>query len=284
MNKLAILGPPGTFCDIAAQEFLDSNSGILNISDVRYFRTIKKVFNAVGDDCNYGVLPTENLSEGYLQVVLDLLVQGNLTIIREILLPINFTFVSKSTNLKEVEKVFVQYVAEGQCTGFLETLNNVQIVKTESNLASLESMLEDDGHSGAIIPSHAAENLRVSLVIKDVHDYKNNVTRFIVLARSGEVGYEDPDITSKTSLIVINDNDYPGFLVDVLSSFSRKGINLISIISRPTKEAMGKYHFFIDIEGHRKNKIVREALDEIARLNRVKILGSYPVGKQKKIR
>jgi len=79
----------------------------------------------------------------------------------------------------------------------------------------------------------------------------------------------------RTSLIILNDNDYPGLLVSILSAFSSRGINLSSIMSRPTWDSMGKYHFFIDIEGHVNDNSVSDAISEIEKVNKIKILGSY---------
>ncbi len=271
MNKIATLGPEGTFSDIATKIYLD---GIAEKWDIRYFGSIAKTFFAIGSECDSGVLPIENLSEGFVQPVLDLLVDAQSNIIHEILLPIQFSFVSHAEDLTKVERIFVQFVAKGQCSRFLDGLGEFEIVSTESNIESLE-MMRNSPHAGAVVPSHVIENIQYPITVDNINDYRNNQTRFVVLAkRTKECPYE-PGADYKTSLIVLDDNDYPGLLVNILSSFSSRGINLSSIMSRPTKDLMGRYHFFIDIDGHVKDGSVSDALTEIEKMNRLKILGSY---------
>jgi prephenate dehydratase len=276
MKTIATLGPEGTFSDLAAKSYIHDFGGILGIEAFKYFKSIKSTFKAIGLACDYGVLPIENLSEGYVEVVLDLLVGGDLKIVHELLLPIQFSFVSYSKTLKEIKTIFVQYVAEGQCGNFIDNFQDISLVRTESNMASLDFLTNDNSSSGAIVPCHAIVDLSFPLIIPSVNDYENNTTRFIVLARQGTVELLNWEHDSKTSFIVIDDNDYPGLLVNILSSFSNRGLNLTSIMSRPAKTSFGKYHFFIDIEGHEHDPKVKEAFDEINNLNKVKILGSYP--------
>ncbi len=276
METIATLGPEGTFSDQAAKQYLREFGDVKQISGIRYFKSIKSAFKAVGNACDFGVLPIENLSEGYVELVLDLLLGSDLQIIHELLLPIQFSFVSPSKTLKDVKTVFVQYVAEGQCGNFIDTMPGAAIVRTDSNMESLELLKKADVSAGAIVPHHGVADLSFPLVIPNVDDYKNNVTRFIVLARQGAMERPTGGQDYKTSIIVMDEHDYPGLLVKILMSFSKRNINLTSIMSRPAKTTIGKYHFFIDAEGHRQEPPVKEALEEISALNKLKILGSYP--------
>jgi prephenate dehydratase len=276
MKTIATLGPEGTFSDLAAKSYIHAFGEVLGIAGIKYFKSMKTTFKAVGMECDFGVLPIENLSEGYVEVVLDLLVGADLEIVHELLLPIQFSFVSYSKTLKEIRRIFVQYVAEGQCGNFMDSLGDVTIVRTESNMASLSLLKDDDIPSGAIAPFHAIAALSFPLIVPNVNDYESNTTRFIVLAGQGISQSLNQHRDHKTSFIVLDDNDYPGLLVSILSSFSNRGINLTSIMSRPAKTAIGNYHFFIDIEGHKDDQTVKEAFEEISRLNKVQVLGSYP--------
>jgi prephenate dehydratase len=276
MKTVATLGPAGTFSDRAARSFLRAFGNVLGIEGIAYFKSIKSTFRAIGTECNCGVLPIENLSEGYVEAVLDLLVAGDLEIIYELLLPVRFAFVSYAKTLNEIKKIFVQYVAEGQCGNFIDSFQDVAIARTESNMTSLDLLKNDTLSSGAIVPAHAVSDASFPLIVPTVNDFENNATRFIVLARQGTGQVLTRGQDNKTSFIVIDDNDYPGLLVRILSSFSGRRINLMSIMSRPAKTSIGKYHFFIDIEGHRDDPKVKEAFSEVSILNKVKILGSYP--------
>lgn len=271
MRKIATLGPAGTFSDIATQKYLMSmpNSNI----KICYYESIKSALNAIGNECEVGVLPIENFSEGFIPVILDELISSSLTIVDEIVLPIRFSFVTQSEQLDEVKRLFVQFVAKGQCSEFIHRLPNAQIVLTESNIESLERCMDQD--DAAIVPNHVVSSHTFQTCIDNVNDYDDNQTRFLVFSREKLVMPYSGVGETKTSIIVLEGNDYPGLLGDVLSEFSRHSINLSSIISRPTRKAFGKYHFFIDFDGGIEDKSVAQAIDAINQFNPVKILGSY---------
>jgi prephenate dehydratase len=274
MNLIAALGPESTFSEIAAQKYAEGHVEKLSIE---LFPTIKRVIAAVGERCSYAILPIENMIDGYIQPTVDLLVHSRLTIIGELLVPIDYAFVANCQSLDEVERIFVQFATEGQCTEFLETLLEPQRVTTQSNGESLQNILSGAGHDAAIVPRHALATHSFPLVINDITDYENNTTRFIVLAE--QEAAHDPTAAYKTSLVIMEGVDRPGMLSEILSTFSKRNINLVSIISRPTKESMGKYHFFIDIEGYALDPAVQAALTEVRHCGNVRLLGSYPIAR-----
>jgi prephenate dehydratase len=273
MKTLVTLGPAGTFSDRVAQNFCKSLADDVTIS---YCSSIKKVFQAIGAGSDYGIVPIENLSEGFIPLVLDLLVISDLKIIGEIIIPINFSCVASVPDLKEITRLYVQFVSRGQCSEFLENLGEaVEIITTESNTESLTRMIGDRLASAAIVPGQIVKSNDYPLVIENINDYPNNQTRFFVLAGRHTSFPEYNSVRCKTSIIIINDDDHPGLLENILSSFSKRKINLLAITSRPTKEEFGRYHFFIGLDGHANEPRVQDALAEIGKISRVKILGSY---------
>lgn len=273
MTTIATLGPAGTFSDQVAKEYRKSLRGDVKI---RYCSSIKKVFQAVSDGCDYGIVPMENLSEGLIPLVLDLLLTSELKIIAERIIPINLSCISSVADVRNIEKLFVQFVSRGQCSDFIDGLGeHVEIVTTESNTLALTRMTSDTGSCAAIVPAHFVNPGDFPLVLENINDFPNNQTRFLVLAKEN---HYCPDCTSpgcKTSLVVINDADHPGLLERILSSFSKQRINLMAITSRPTKAQFGSYHFFIGLAGSQNDIRVKNALEEIGRISRVKVLGSY---------
>ena len=271
MQHIATLGPRGTFSEKAANQFIETQNGDYQIE---LYGSIKQVLRSIGTDCKYGVLPIENLSEGFITLVLDHLVNCDLKIIAEIQLPIAFSFVGNGASYAEIEKVFVQFVSKGQCAEFLERFDEEKIETTESNIESLERVHLHSEPYGAIVPSGSFIPEDFQLIEKNVQDFHNNQTRFVVL--SDEVTPSDQSTENyKTSIIVLDDNDRPGLLEGILSLLSKRGVNLTSIISRPSRYEFGRYHFFIDFEGHVDDKDVAEALAEIDAINKTKVLGSY---------
>jgi prephenate dehydratase len=99
MNSIAVLGPENTFSEIAARKFVERQADEISIE---FFPTIKRVIDAVGHRCAYAIVPIENMIDGYVQQTLDLLLHGRLTIIDEILVPIEFAFVANARSIDRV--------------------------------------------------------------------------------------------------------------------------------------------------------------------------------------
>ncbi|THB68360.1 MAG: ACT domain-containing protein [Gammaproteobacteria bacterium] len=273
-NKIATLGPTGTFSDLAARRYLRKSG---EEAEITYYPSIKAVFAALGKECGSAIVPIENFSEGYIPLVLDNLINDNIFIKGDMLLPISFSYIGNVVAPDEIRRIFVQFVAEGQCAGFLEELqqktkSKIEIIETQSNIQSLQLLKGAEKGSGAIVPSSAISESGFAKVIENINDYKDNATRFLILSPH-EVKVSGG--RTKSSLIVFDDDDKPGMLESVLSSFSKREINLTSIVSRPTKRTFGKYHFFIDLEGAINNKNICDALKEITTHFRVRFLGSY---------
>ena len=272
-DKIAVLGPTGTFTDIATCKYIE-HMGL--DAEREFYSTMRKTFSAVGTDCKYGVIPIENTLDGYVQIILDLLATTELKVIHEIVLPIRFAFVANCEAMDEVETIYVQFKSENQCTEFLETFDGAGIITTASNSQSYNNLVKDQSKAGAIIPMHMLHgNETFKLVIEDVADSLDNHTRFIVISKNlnEEVEVDKP---WKTSIVVTGDNDRPGLLADILGLFSSSDINMKSIMSRPTKSGLGNYNFFIDIDGcYQKDPGVRAAISHVMDKYEIKILGSF---------
>lgn len=271
MPQIATLGPKETFSDLATQLYIKSQNTSF---EVQYFSSLSDTFKAIGKECELGVLPIENLSEGYVQVVLDHLLDTNLVVIAELLLPIQFSFVGNCTDLSQLSDLYVQFVAHGQCSEFINKLQNINIHNTQSNIESLVLAKKQGKGAGAIIPQHALDIAdKNSLIKKKVADYANNQTRFLVLSNKPQARQLNQDY--KTTLVVKNNKDCPGVLGNIVNAFARQKVNLTSIMSRPTKSQFGKYHFFIDIDGHQADENISRALEQIKSQYPVTVIGSY---------
>jgi prephenate dehydratase len=273
MNKLAVLGPAGTFSELAAKKYIKN---IDNNMEIEFYSTITKAFNAVGKECEFGIIPIENTLDGYVQVALDLLAQSDLYIVKELVIPIQFAFLGNASELSEIKKIYAQFKTQGQCCNFLEQLNSTKIITTESNGESYEAAKVGVVGEGAIVPQYLLNKEKeFSLNIENVTDSKDNHTRFIVLSKNPPK--HDHRKTYKTSIVIMDaKDDKPGILARVLNEFASRDINLTSIISRPTKIGLGKYYFFIDVEGnYDRDENIRQAINKISENNVVKVLGAY---------
>ncbi|MGB1238973.1 MAG: prephenate dehydratase [Pseudomonadales bacterium] len=280
MQQIATLGPAGTFSELACEKYLAQQvaSGQISTRDetqIRYYGSIKTSLQAIGTDVSIGVLPIENLSEGFVSVVLDHLIDADLHIVAEIMLPIHFSLIAQCRQA-DIETLFVQFVAAGQCTEFIDGLGGVKVVTTQSNMESLVLAREAGQRAAAVVPHHAVIADEYALHIANINDYPHNQTRFLAFADRAAQYQPALGEQYKTSLVVLfDDDDHPGYLEEMLRSFTQRGINLTSIVSRPTRQVFGKYHFFIDIDGHAQDLPIAQALREIAKLYKLKVFGSY---------
>lgn len=265
------MGPEGTFSELACKKYLQNNQLNLNIN---YYSSIKKALTAVGTQTSAAVLPIENFSEGFVNPVLDFLVSANLYICAQMVLPIQFSLVSHCEDASHIRKIYTQFVAQGQCSDYLEELDSVDFISTESNTQALLSIANETG-SAAVIPSHLLKTHSFEYVVENITDYKDNQTRFLLLCAEPLLEYSGNSALYKTSIVVLFENDHPGYLENILNKFATQGINLTSIVSRPTRKTFGKYHFFIDLDGHQEDVNIKSALFDIQKKFKLKILGSY---------
>ena len=276
MLTIATLGPKDTFSDIATKQYIKAiqTQNTQQPAKIQYYGTLAQTFEAIGKDCQLGVLPIENLSEGYVQVVLDKLLDTKLSVISELLLPIQFSFVGFCQDFNELTDLYVQFVAHGQCSEFINRLEGVKIHTTQSNIESLVLAKQQGKSAGAIIPQHAlAQANDATLVNNNVTNYENNQTRFLVLCERPQDRIQDKQY--KTTLVVNNKQDCPGVLGHIVSAFALQKVNLTSIMSRPTRSQIGNYHFFIDVDGHQKDAHIAAALQQIQKQYTVTVIGSY---------
>jgi prephenate dehydratase len=277
MKKLATLGPTGTFSELAGRKYIET---INESMELKLYPTITKVFDAIGEECEFGIIPIENTLDGYVQIVLDLLAQSDVQIIKELVISIQFAFVGNAVDISEIKKIYAQFKTQGQCYNFLEQFTSAEIITTESNGKSYEVVKRGSLGEGAIIPQYILNmKNKFPLKIDNVTDSNDNHTRFIILSKN--TAQYDINKSYKTSIVIMDAKDNkPGILSKILNEFSSRDINLISIISRPTKIALGKYYFFIDIEGHyNMNENIRQAILKISENNIIKVLGAYPLFK-----
>ncbi len=266
--KIAVLGPAGTFSHEAALQYNKN-------ADLFFVNSVWEVFEVLEQKkAEYGVVPVENSIEGGVGITLDALMVFDQKIVKEIVLPVRH-YLCGVGKLEEVKEVSSHTQALAQCRKFLHSIN-AKTVQASSTAAAAEQIAKAKDKTKACICSKLAAQLYGLKIIKeDVQDEKNNMTRFFVINRKDS----EPTGNDKTSLAVYPQEDRPGLLYEILGIFAKRKINLTRIESRPSKQKLGEYIFFIDIEGHRKDKLIREALQELSdSIKIVKIFGSYPKG------
>jgi prephenate dehydratase len=269
-KRIAYLGPKGTYTEEAATRY-DPAASLVSCSTIT--ASAQAVVSREADEA---VLPIENSLGGAVAETLDLLIhQSELQIRGEIVLPIHHCIMAKhDTNPADVTVVYSHTQSLAQCRGYLaKNYPNARLVASLSNSAAVGEMQTSEDTAAAIAGRRAAELYKANILDLDIEDNPSNATRFIVMAHTDS----QPTGTDKTSLCFDFDSDAPGTLVIALGEFSNRGINLNKIESRPTRMGLGRYIFLVDINGHRQDAKVADALDALRGLaSMLKVLGSYP--------
>ncbi|HEX9774453.1 MAG TPA: prephenate dehydratase [Actinomycetota bacterium] len=276
MTRLGYLGPPGTFTEEALLSMPDASGAQLEA-----LTTVSEVVAAVArGSIDAGMLPIENSIEGSVNVTLDALAFGSepVQIRAEVVRPIRHALLAKAgTTLDRVTDVISHPHATAQCREFLEDRLAHARVHAANSTAEAARYARDaasDGERWAAIGNPlAAELYELIVLAEDVEDRGENETRFVLVGRERA----EPSGDDKTSVVCFIEKDRPGSLLAILHEFSDRGINLTKLESRPTKERLGEYCFFIDMEGHADEPPVRYAIDSLrTKILEVKVLGSYP--------
>jgi prephenate dehydratase len=267
-NKVAFQGERGAYSELAVFRFFPNSKPV----PVRSFQeVIEKLLSGLSD---YAVVPIENSIEGSVNEVYDLLLQSNLYIVGETYQSIHHCLIAiKGNDLRSIKEVYSHPQALAQCRHYLneKKLDSIPVYDTAGAVKMVKE--GQNKRAAAIASKRAAEIYEMEILDIGIEDRKNNFTRFYILSR--DPADTKPSGSDGTSIIFSVKHE-PGSLVNILSEFARREINLTKIESRPTKETPWEYNFFTDFEGHVLDSKVRDVLKAIEpKTAFVKILGSY---------
>ncbi len=270
--KVAFLGPAGTNTQEAATSYFGSAFSPLPLGTPD---EVCKVVSNGGAD--YGVLAIENSTHGIVSPTLDLLADSSLSICAEIKWTIHACLLS-NTELGNITTVYSHEQALAQCRGWLAShLPGAALVPVTSTARGSEMAKEQVG-AASVGAAIAANIYGLQIVAKNIEDLANNTTRFFVVGQchSGAASTPAPSGKDKTSLTFLVPHK-AGALVEVLGVFTKHGVNLSMIQSRPSRQETWEYRFFADVQAHREDQALKDALAELQNHTvSYKILGSYP--------
>ena len=266
---VAFLGPEATFTHQAALN-LFGHSASFHAAE-----TIEEVFGMVEKGLSdKGVVPIENSYEGSVNRTLDLFYQYDLTIGAETSSRIRHHLLSRAGKRSEIKRLYSHPMAIAQCRSWLSThLTGVSVEEVASTALGAK-MASDEPDAAAIGGRLAGQTYGLKILEENIEDASENFTRFLVIGK----GESSPTGQDKTSILFLL-RHRPGALHRALGAIADRGINLTRIESRPMKTGHWEYLFFVDLEGHEKERHVSEALKEMeADCLFIKRLGSYPAG------
>jgi prephenate dehydratase len=278
------LGPEGTFSEEALLGSVREGA-LVPVA----LASIRDAVIAVHEGTvRWALVPLENSVEGSVPVTLDTLAgeAEDASIVGEVVLAVRHHLIARApVELEQLETVVSHPHVPGQCTRFLSAkLPHVRIAAASSTAEAVRQAGEDaSGRLAAIGTELAARIYGCTILASGIQDREDNETRFVWLARGGLDAPRPPlrvhaGQGSRTSVVFWGSGaGRSGWLVRCLGEFAEREINLTRIESRPMRERLGQYMFFVDLEGSLSDPAVAAALDGLRALcERVRVLGSYP--------
>lgn len=276
------LGPAGTFTEAALRQVPEAQG--------RPWRPVNNVGEALDDvvtgRSTAAMIAIENSIEGGVSATQDALATiPNLRIVGEYLVPVNFVLVARpGTTLADVRVINAHPVAYAQTHRWLEAnLPHHGHLPATSNVAAAASLLDGSPADAAVAPPGITDHHDLVVLAEDIGDNPNAVTRFVLVSRSLDL--PAPTGSDKTSIIAELPDDTAGRLLEMLEQFATRGVNMSLLESRPIGDALGRYRFVIDLDGHILDERVADALLGLKRFSpHVVFLGSYPRADRQTIR
>lgn len=265
--NVAFLGPEGTFTQQAAHKHFGHAVKTVAVP------TINDIFNSVErDDCEFGVVPVENSTEGVISHTLDRLLTSSLAICGEVEIRIHHNLLSLAESLADIRTVYSHSQSLAQCRQWLSKhLPQAECLPVSSN-AEAARLATLNEQAAAIAGVTAAEVYNLPMLATNIEDEANNTTRFFIVGKQ----ISTPTGRDKTTLVLSTANQ-SGALYKILEPFANANVDMLSIESRPSRQGLWDYVFFIDIEGHAEDEKVANALALLQdKVKMLKLLGSYP--------
>ncbi|MFC2031851.1 prephenate dehydratase [Chloroflexota bacterium] len=267
-KMVAFQGEIGAYSEEAASQFFGSSI------QPKPCESLDEVFKVVEqDEVSFGVVPVENSLEGSISRTYDLLLDSSIKVYGEIELRVVHCLIGiPQARLDLVKMVYSHPQALGQCKNFLRQLG-CELIPTYDTAGSVKIIKEKGTpNSGAIAGARAADIYGMKVLAREIEDHPNNFTRFFILSK-----HDSPPSGNDKTSIVFSVKHKPGALYESLNELAVRKINLTKIESRPTRQKPWEYNFYLDLEGHREDKVSQEALESLENKSLfVKVLGSYP--------
>ncbi|MDF1484182.1 prephenate dehydratase [Ramlibacter sp. H39-3-26] len=273
-QRVAVLGPAGTFCEQAAIEYFGG------AADLIYCASFDEVFHATASgSAQYGVVGVENMTEGVVTRSLDLFLHSPTHVVGEVSLLIRHNLLRQVNALDGIEAVLAHPQALAQCQNWLaKNLPHAERRAVASNAEGARLAATNPAWAG-LASERAATQFGLHIVAHAIQDEAYNRTRFAVICLPQTLDTPPPSGHDCTSLIVSVPNQ-PGAVHDLLVPLKANGVSMTRFESRPARTGQWEYYFYIDIDGHPAQPHVAKALTELRALCAFyKVLGTYPVGK-----
>jgi len=271
-QRVAVLGPEGTFCEQAAIEYFGG------AADLMYCANFDEVFHATAaGSAQYGVVGVENSNEGVVTRSLDMFLHTPCHVVGEVSLLVRHNLLRQVNNAEHIEAVLAHPQALAQCQAWLSKhLPHAERRPVSSNAEGARLAATNPAWA-ALASERAAQQYGLHVVAHAIQDEAYNRTRFAVICLPHTLNTAPPSGHDCTSLVVSVPN-HSGAVHDLLVPLKKYGVSMTRFESRPARTGQWEYYFYIDIEGHPAEPNVAQALGELQQLCAFyKLLGTYPI-------
>ncbi len=269
--RVAFQGEPGAFSEAAAVRLLGESIKTVPRT------TFDATFRAIAEGAADGLLvPVENTLAGSVVRVYDLLLESPLEICGETILPIEHHLMGcPGATFAGIRAVASHPMALAQCERFFEANSGLKRVPAEDTAGSVREMMgKGDKNCAAIAGWRAAGQYGAIILRESIQDDAENFTRFVLLLPPEEARRYRAKDAKKMSLAMRLAHK-PGALLASLQPFSRHGVNLLKIESRPIHGKPFEYQFYVDVEAE-KHEQLESALKEVrSATSDLRVLGLY---------
>jgi prephenate dehydratase len=279
--RVAYLGPAGTF----SEDALRTATAGVDVEPVPTATVHDAILAVASGEADRALVPFENAIEGSVRPTLDALAfeAHGVTIAGEHDHPIRHALIARTgLDLSAVEAVLSHPQPSAQCARFLRReLPGAELRTADSTAEAVRTVGESDRPWAALGAASAAEIYGCVVLRDGVEDEHGNVTRFVWIAPEGVRAEGNGDW--RTTLVFSElGADHPGALVEALTELSDRQVNLVRIESRPLRQGLGRYMFFIDLDGADTDAVVAEAIGALrGKAENVRVLGSYPISPER---
>lgn len=265
---VAYSGVEGAFAHIAAHRYFP-NAKLVS------FESFKSAYDAVvSGECDTAVLPLENSYAGEVGQVMDLIFSGPLYIngVQEIAITHNLISVS-GARIDEITDVFSHPQALAQCSKYIKEKGFNQNSYENTAAAALYVKEKNDPHLAAIASRETAELYGLDVLDHDINSSRSNTTRFGIFCRAENTAQKN---AGERFILVFTVKNEAGALAKIVNIIGKYGYNMINLRSRPMKELLWQYYFFVEAEGNINSENGKKMLDELSpSCDKLKLVGSY---------
>ena len=267
--RVAYCGTEGAFAHIAASKIFPSARKIA-------YTSFKKAYDAVENgDCDCAVLPVENSFAGDVGQVNDLMFSGSLYVNGMYDLPITHDLLGiEGATLKDIKTVVSHPQALSQCSSFIKENELTEIEYSNTALAAEYVKSAQDKSIAAVASAESAKLFGLDVIARSINDDRSNTTRFAVFSRTDN-GEKHSGEHQYFSLVFTVRNE-AGSLANALTIIGNHGFNMRTLRSRPMKELLWQYYFYVEAEGDIFGEDGRKCLEELkACCDKIKVVGAY---------